>query len=64
MKINIIVEKTKDGYSGYTEKYPVCSIGKTIIELKKNLKDAIRLYFDEKDIIISKIEFNERCIKK
>jgi hypothetical protein len=29
MKIEIIVEKTKTGYSAYAEKYPVYTVGKS-----------------------------------
>ena len=37
MKINMIVEKTRTGYSAYAENYPVFTVGKTLDELKFNL---------------------------
>jgi predicted RNase H-like HicB family nuclease len=48
MKIDIIVEKTKTGYSAYTEKFPVYTVGKSPQELKSNILEAINLYFDQK----------------
>lgn len=34
MKIKMIVEKTKTGYSAYAEKYPVYMIGIALDEIK------------------------------
>lgn len=48
MKINIIIEKTKTGYSAFAEKYPVYSAGKSLEELKNNISEAMVLYFEEK----------------
>ena len=47
MKITIIIEKTKTGYSAFSEKYPVYSVGKSLEELKNNISEAMILYFDE-----------------
>ena len=38
MKIEMIVEKTKTGYSAYAEKYPVYTVGKSLDELKNKIK--------------------------
>lgn len=48
MKINIIIEKTKTGYSAFAEKYPVYSAGKSLEELKNKISEAMVLYFEEK----------------
>jgi len=60
MKIEMIVEKTKKGYSGYAEKYPVYAVGNSLEELKANILEALNLYFekqnktiDEKDLKIT-----------
>lgn len=50
MKIEMIVEKTKTGYSAYANKYPVYTAGKTLVELKSQILEALNLYF-EKDRI-------------
>ena len=60
MKIVMIVEKTKTGYSAYAENYPVYTVDKTLEELKSQIIDALNLYFDntkkpieEKDLKIT-----------
>jgi predicted RNase H-like HicB family nuclease len=47
MKIEIIVERTKTGYSAYAEKYPVYTTGKSLEELKSNIQEALNLYLEE-----------------
>lgn len=47
MKIEIIVEKTKKGYSAYAEKYPVYTVGKSLDELKQQMIEALNLYFEK-----------------
>jgi predicted RNase H-like HicB family nuclease len=47
MKIKMIVEKTKTGYSAYAENYPVFTVGKTLEELKSSMLDAINLHFEK-----------------
>jgi predicted RNase H-like HicB family nuclease len=47
MKITMIVEKTKTGYSAYAEKYPVFTVGKTLEELKSNILEAINLHHEK-----------------
>jgi predicted RNase H-like HicB family nuclease len=47
MKIEMIVERTKTGYSAYAEKYPVYTVGSSLEELKTNMLEAINLHFEE-----------------
>ncbi len=47
MKITIIVEKTKTGYSAYAEKYPVYTVGKSLDELKSNILEAVNLLLEK-----------------
>jgi len=46
MKIEMITEKTKTGYSAYAKKYPVFTVGKSLAELKANILEALNLYFE------------------
>jgi len=48
MKIEMIVEKTKTGYSAFANKYPVYTTGETLEELKINMLEALNLFFEEK----------------
>ncbi|RYY06735.1 MAG: XRE family transcriptional regulator [Sphingobacteriaceae bacterium] len=56
MKTEIIVEKTKTGYSAYTEKYPVYTVGSNLDELKSNLLEALNLYFEAENKIFSEAD--------
>jgi hypothetical protein len=47
MKIKIIVEKTKTGFSAYTEKQNIFSVGGSIQELKYNMLEAVNLFYSE-----------------
>ena len=47
MKLEIIVEKTKTGYSAYSEKFPVYTAGKSLEDLKSNILEAINLYLED-----------------
>lgn len=47
MKIEMIVERTKTGYSAYAEKYPVYTVGKSLEELKANMLEALNLNFEK-----------------
>ncbi|PWT98580.1 MAG: XRE family transcriptional regulator [Bacteroidetes bacterium] len=47
-KIKINIEKTHTGYSAFAERYPVATTGKDLIKLKKNIVDALNLYFEKK----------------
>jgi predicted RNase H-like HicB family nuclease len=46
MKIEMIVEKTKTGYSAYAEKYPVYTVGNSLEELKGNMLESLNLHFE------------------
>ncbi|MEO6169084.1 MAG: type II toxin-antitoxin system HicB family antitoxin [Chitinophagales bacterium] len=52
-KINVIIEKTRTGYSAYTEVEPVATTGKTIEKIKANMLEALNLYFEDMGITIS-----------
>lgn len=55
MKVEIIVEKTKTGYSAYAENYPVYTTGKSLDVLKNKMIEALNLYFEkEKKTITEK----------
>jgi predicted RNase H-like HicB family nuclease len=47
MKIEVIVERTKTGYSAYAEKFPVYTAGKSLEDLKSNILEAINLYLED-----------------
>jgi predicted RNase H-like HicB family nuclease len=44
-KIEIIVERTKTGFSAYATKYPVYTVGSSLEELKNNIIEALNLFF-------------------
>ena len=46
-KIEIIVERTKTGYSAYAQKYPIASTGKNLNLLKSNFLKALNFYFED-----------------
>ena len=56
MKIEMIVERTKTGYSAYSEKYPVFTVGKTLQELKTNMLEALNLRFEAKGKIFTEAD--------
>lgn len=53
MKINMIVERTKTGYSAFAEKYPVYTVGSSLEELKANILESLNLYFEKQGKIIT-----------
>ncbi len=52
-QIVCVVERTKTGFSGYAEDYPIFSTGESIPDLLKNLVEAAELYFEEEGIVVS-----------
>lgn len=56
MKIEIIVEKTKTGYSAYAEKYPVYTVGNSLEELKTNMLEALNLNFERDGKAITEMD--------
>ncbi|MBX9783693.1 MAG: hypothetical protein K2X48_10415 [Chitinophagaceae bacterium] len=57
-KIEIIIERTKTGYSAYALRYPVFTTGKNSEELKRNIAEALNLYFHKsgKTIMVSDLK--------
>ena len=53
MKIEMIVERTKTGYSAYSEKYSIFTVGNSLKELKANMLEALNLHFEGKGKIIN-----------
>ena len=45
--IKVIIEKTATGYSAYADKYPVFTTGGDVVELLKNIVEALNFYFKE-----------------
>lgn len=56
MKVEMIVEKTKTGYSAYASKYPVFTVGSSLGELKANILEAINLHFEKQGRKIDEID--------
>ena len=52
-KIEMVVERTRTGYSAYASKYSVFTTGKSFSQLKANILEALNLHFYEKRIIIA-----------
>ena len=52
-KIEMIVERTRTGYSAYASKYAVYTTGKSLEQLKANILEALNLHFSEKGTIIT-----------
>ena len=46
-KIIFLIEKTRTGYSAYSNELPIFSTGKTITQLLQNLDEALELYFED-----------------
>ncbi len=53
----MIVERTNTGYSAYSVKYPVYTVGDTLEQLKANILKALNLYFEEEDKTITEKNF-------
>jgi predicted RNase H-like HicB family nuclease len=62
-KYEIIVEKTKTGYSAYSEAFPVVTTGKTLEDLKENILEALNLLFEEKSNRTSAKVITEQQLK-
>ena len=52
-KIEMIVEKTKTGYCSHAAKYPVYTVAHSLPELKKNIQEALNLYFEDDGVVIT-----------
>jgi hypothetical protein len=58
-KIIMVIEKTKTGFSAFSESYPVFTTGKNIPELINNAIEAVSLFLEgtEKEIKEDSIKF-------
>jgi predicted RNase H-like HicB family nuclease len=56
MKIKIIIEKTRSGYSAYAEKFPVFTTGKTLDDLKNQILEALNLYFKKENKVVKEAD--------
>ncbi|MEO5905560.1 MAG: type II toxin-antitoxin system HicB family antitoxin [Saprospiraceae bacterium] len=52
-KFTFLLEKTKTGFSAYSEDIPVYTTGKTLTELNENILEAINFYFENDQIEIT-----------
>ena len=59
-KIKITVEKTKTGFSAFSEDYPVCTTGSNMSEIRSNMIEAMNLYYEytETGKVISENDLN------
>lgn len=64
-KVGIVIEKTRTGFSAYSEKLPIYTTGKNLAELIGNSYEATQLYFEDgkkastKFIIQYQIDFKQ-----
>ena len=49
----MIVEKTKTGFSAFSEDYPFFTTGRTVPELIDNAIEAANLYFEENNLVLT-----------
>lgn len=47
-KVGIVIEKTRTGFSAYSEKLPIYTTGNNLAELIGNAYEATELYFEDK----------------
>ena len=52
-KIKIFVEKTETGFSAFSESFPVYTTGSTIPELLDNALEAVTLYFEDENLMVT-----------
>ena len=50
-KFRFIVEKTRTGFSAYSDIHPVFTTGKTLTELNSNMLEAINFYLEEEELL-------------
>ena len=53
MKIEMIIERTRTGYSAYATKFPVFTVGKSLEELKANILEAANLYLEDQNMTVT-----------
>jgi predicted RNase H-like HicB family nuclease len=52
-KIKIYVEKTETGFSAFSESFTVYTTGSTIPELLDNALEAVTLYFEDENLMVT-----------
>lgn len=57
-RIEMMVEKTRTGFSAFSEDLPIFTTGKTIPELINNAYEAVCLYFEDKKVIVTSDNIN------
>lgn len=58
IKLTIIIEKTKTGFSAYSEDHSIFTTARTIPELIGNTVEAANLYFEDEQVSISQENLN------
>lgn len=58
MKIKMVVEKTRTGYSAYAEKLPVFTTGRSLDELKSNVLEVVNLYYEKQGKRVTENDLN------
>ncbi len=51
--IIINVEKTGTGFSAYSNEYPIFTTGRNVPELINNAFEAVNLYFEDKNVLLT-----------
>ncbi|MDD4604564.1 MAG: hypothetical protein PHF97_12280 [Bacteroidales bacterium] len=57
-KMDIVIEKTKTGFSAYSEDHAIFTTARTIPELIENTVEAANLYFEDEKITITQENLN------
>ncbi|MCK9220705.1 MAG: hypothetical protein M0P47_11735 [Bacteroidales bacterium] len=57
-KMDIVIEKTKTGFSAYSEDHAMFTTARTIPELIENTVEAANLYFEDEKITITQENLN------
>ncbi|MFA4853098.1 MAG: helix-turn-helix transcriptional regulator [Bacteroidales bacterium] len=57
-KIDMIIEKTRTGFSAYANDYPIFTTGKTIADLINQTYEAVTFYFEEQNIKVTHDNIN------
>jgi len=57
-KITVVIEKTKTGFSAYSEDHAIFTTANTIPELIGNTIEAANLYFEDEKIRINQNDIN------
>jgi transcriptional regulator with XRE-family HTH domain len=57
-KINIVIEKTKTGFSAYSEDHAIFTTARNIPELIGNTIEASNLYFEDEKLTITQENLN------